>query len=159
MSENEQATGNGQAPQGGQIVIQKIYIKDASFEVPSAPGIFQEQGQMDVNLNLSQKAQPIGDDHYEVVLTVTVTTKVGDKTAYLVEVQQAGIFGIRGLDQPQTHGALGIFCPNTLYPYARQAISDLVAQGGFPPLVLQHVNFEAIYAEQMKKQQEQPQAN
>ncbi len=155
MSENEQAAGNGQAAEGGQIVIQKIYIKDASFEVPGAPGIFQEQGQMDVNLNLSQKAQPVGDDHYEVVLTVTVTTKVGDKTAYLVEVQQAGIFGIRGLEQPQVHAALGIFCPNTLYPYARQAISEMVSLGGFPPLVMQHVNFEAIYAEQMQKQQEQ----
>lgn len=155
----ETAAANGQAQDSGQIVIQKLFVKDVSFEVPGAPQIFQEQGQLEVSLNLAQKAQPIADDHYEVVLTLTVTTKNGEKTAYLAEVQQAGIFGIRGLEQAQTHAALGIYCPTVLFPYARQMVSELVSQGGFPPLMLQHINFEAMYAEQMRKQQEQAPAD
>ncbi len=147
-------------PQEGtpQLNIQKMFVRDISFEAPNSPDIFGDQGQMDVQLNISQKAKPLSDDVYEVVLTVTVTSKMGDKTAYLVEVQQGGLFGIRGFEKAQLHAALGSYCPGVLFPYARQVISEQVAHGGFPPLVLQHMNFDAMYAEQMRKQQEEQQA-
>ncbi|HQW81369.1 MAG TPA: protein-export chaperone SecB, partial [Pseudomonadota bacterium] len=101
----------------------------------------------------------IGDNVYEVVLTVTLTCKINDKTAYLAEVQQAGIFGMMGFDQATLHGMLGTFAPNTLFPYARQAIAALVLDGGFPPFLLQPVNFDQIYAENMRRRAlEQPAA-
>jgi len=153
MSENEIAGANGAAPQGnvGQVAVQKIYVRDSSFEVPGAPMIFQEQGQPNIQLNLSQKVQTIGDNVFEVVLTVTVTCKIADKTAYLAEVQQAGIFTLSGFDQNSLHAIIGTFCPNTLFPFARQAIADLVTNGGFPPFLLQPVNFEQLYAEQTRR--------
>ncbi|MBI2398601.1 MAG: protein-export chaperone SecB [Xanthomonadales bacterium] len=143
--------------QMAQVAIQKIYVKDASFEAPNAPMIFQDPGQPNIQLSLNQKVQTLGENVYEVTLTVTLTCKVGDKTAYLAEVQQAGIFGLIGFDQPNLHGILGTFCPTTLFPYARQAISGLVLDGGFPPFMLQPVNFDQIYAESMRRRaQEQP---
>ena len=151
---------NGAAPeqQTAQVAVQKIYVKDASFEAPNAPMIFQEQGQPNIQLNLNQKVQTIGENVYEVTLTVTLTCKMAEKTAYLAEVQQAGIFGMIGFDQQNLHGMLGTFCPNTLFPYARQAISNLVMEGGFPPFVLQPVNFDQIYAESMRRRAQEQQA-
>ena len=138
-----------------QFSLQKLYLKDISFESPSAPMIFQEQGQPDLKLNLAQKVNSVGDDVFEVVLTVTVTNKVGEKTAFLAEVQQAGIFGIKGMEPAQLQATLGSYCPSVLYPYARQVISDLVTHGGFPPLLLQPVNFDHIFAERLRQQQDE----
>jgi preprotein translocase subunit SecB len=153
------ANGAADQPQMAQVAVQKIYVKDASFEAPNAPVIFQEQGQPNVQLGLNQKVQTIGENLYEVVLTVTLTCKINDKTAYLAEVQQAGIFGLIGFEQAALHAVIGTFAPSTLFPYARQAISNLVLEGGFPPFVLQPVNFDQVYAESMRRRaQEQPAA-
>ena len=135
----------------GQVVVQKIYVKDASFEAPGAPHIFQEQAQPQVQLNLNQAVNSLAEGVYEVVLAITVTCKFGDKNAYLAEVKQAGVFNINGFDQASLHGILGTFCPNTLFPYARQTISDLVLAGGFPPFLLQPINFDQIYIDQMRR--------
>ncbi|HEY8009724.1 MAG TPA: protein-export chaperone SecB [Rudaea sp.] len=153
-------TTNGAAEVGAQLSLQKVYIKDASFEVPGAPQIFQEQGQPQVQLNLQQQVGMLADNVYEVVLTVTVTCKLEEKTAYLAEVQQAGVFGVTGFDAQTRDTVLATYCPNVLFPYARQIVSDLIQNGGFPPFLLQPINFEALYAEQARRQAEAaPQAN
>jgi preprotein translocase subunit SecB len=144
-------TANGAAGAEATLTIQKLYIKDASFEVPNAPQIFQEQAQPQVQLNLSQKVSNFAENLYEVALTVTVTCKVGDKTAYLAEVQQAGVFGLVGFPQQDLQTVLATYCPHTLYPYARQAISNMILDGGFPPFNLQPINFEQLYAQQMNR--------
>lgn len=160
MTENTApATTNGDAQNGAQLSLQKVYIKDASFEVPAAPQIFQEQGQPQVQLNLQQQVGALAENVYEVVLSVTVTCKLGDKTAYLAEVQQAGVFGVMGFDTQSRDAVLATYCPNVLFPYARQAVSDLIQNGGFPPFLLQPINFEALYAENMRRQAEGTAAN
>jgi preprotein translocase subunit SecB len=136
---------------GAQLQIQKIYSKDVSFEIPNAPKVFQEQGQADVKLSLAQRVEELGDNLEEITLTVTVTATIGEKTAYLAEVAQAGIFLINGFNEQQKHAIVNTFCPNTLFPYARTAITTLVADGGFPPLTLQPVNFEQLYAQRMQQ--------
>ncbi len=135
------------------LVIQKLYVKDASFEVPHAPEIFQDQNPQQVQLNLSQKVANFAQDLYEVVLTVTVTCKAGERTAFLAEVQQAGVFTLTGFQPEQLQGVLATYCPHVLYPYARQVIGDLVMNGGFPPFLMQPINFEQLYAEQLRRQQ------
>lgn len=149
MAENTPASNGQSAPM--QLNVQKIYVKDASFEVPNAPQVFQEQGQPQVQLNLSQKAEKLADGVHEVVLTLTVTCTLNDHTAYLAEVHQAGIFAIEGFDDNNLNAILGSYCPNMLFPYARQIISDLVQNGGFPPFLLQPINFDALYAEQARR--------
>jgi len=134
-----------------QFQIQKLYTKDVSFELPNAPKIFQEEGQADVKMSLAQRVDEMGDNLHEVVLTVTVTATVGEKTAYLVEVAQAGIFLLAGFNEQAAHAVMNTMCPNTLFPYARQLISTLVSDGGFPPLILQPVNFEQLYAQRMQQ--------
>jgi preprotein translocase subunit SecB len=134
--------------------LQKVYVKDASFEAPGAPQVFQEQGQPQVQLNLQQQVVTIGENVFEVVLSVTVTCKLGEKTAYLAEVQQAGVFGMAGFDAAGRDTVLATYCPNVLFPYARQIVSDLIQAGGFPPFLLQPINFEALYAEQARRQAE-----
>ena len=134
--------------------IEKLYVKDISLEVPNAPQIFQEQAQPQVQLNLSQKVSNFAENLYEVVLTVTVTCKVGDKTAYLAEVQQAGVFGLVGFPANDLQQVLATYCPHTLYPYARQAISQMILDGGFPPFNLQPINFEQLYVEQSRRRAE-----
>ena len=152
--EQNQAAATEEQPQA-QFQLQKLYVKDVSFEVPGAPQIFQEDGQVEIKLNLAQKVEDIAEGVHEVVLTVTVTATLDEKTAYLVEVQQAGIFAIVGLPEQGRHAALNTLCPSTLFPYARRVISDLVAEGGFPPLVLQPINFDQIYAQRMQEAQAQ----
>ena len=161
MSENTPTAvpGNGAGDASAQLSLQKVYIKDASFEVPGAPHIFQEQGQPQVQLNLSQQVGTLAENVYEVVLTVTVTCKLAEKTAYLAEVQQAGVFGISGFDNTNRDAVLATYCPNVLFPYARQIVSDLVQNGGFPPFLLQPINFEALYAEQMRRRADGQQPN
>jgi len=140
-----------EAAASAQFQVQKLYTKDVSFELPNAPKIFQESGQADVKMTLSQRVESLGENMHEVVLTITVTATVDDKTAYLAEVAQAGIFLVAGFNDQATHAVINTMCPNTLFPYARQTISSLVIGGGFPPLVLQPVNFEQIYAQRMQQ--------
>jgi preprotein translocase subunit SecB len=138
-----------------QFQIQKLYTKDVSFELPNAPKVFQQEGQADVKMSLAQRVEQLGEDLHEVVLTVTVTATVGETTAYLVEVAQAGIFLISGFNEQAIHAVMNTMCPGTLFPYARQSISNLVSDGGFPPLVLQPVNFEQLYAQRMQQMAEE----
>jgi preprotein translocase subunit SecB len=138
-----------------QFQIQKIYTKDVSFELPNAPQVFQEQGQADVKMSLAQRVEDLGDGLNEIVLTVTVTATIDEKTAYLVEVAQAGIFLLSGFNEQSAHAVMNTMCPNTLFPYARHLISTLVGEGGFPPLVLQPVNFEQLYAQRMQQMMEE----
>ncbi len=138
-----------------QFQLQKIYLKDASFELPNAPQVFQEDGQVEIKMNLAQKVENLAEGVHEVNLTITVTATIGEKTAYLAEVQQAGIFAITGLNEQSQHAAINTLCPHTLFPYARRVITGLVADGGFPPLVLQPINFDQIYAQRMKEAQAQ----
>ena len=149
---NGQANGQAGPP---QLVLQKIYVKDVSFEAPNAPQVFQELGENDpqpqVQLNVGQKATDLGNDLYEVVLSLTLTCTLGDRTAYLAEVEQAGLFGIAGFNEMDHAGIIGSYCPNLLFPYARQIISSLVLEGGFPPFLLQPINFDALYAEQQRR--------
>jgi len=135
--------------------LQKIYVKDVSFETPNAPDIFNEQGQPEIKMNLNQKVKKITDDIYEVVLAITVTCKINEKTAYLAEVHQTGIFSLKNFDENILHQTLGSYCPGVLFPYARQMVSDLVMNGGFQPLLLQPVNFDQLYAQQMQQAQQQ----
>ncbi len=157
MSE-EQAAVNEQQ-QKGQFGVQRIYLKDSSFEAPNVPDIFREQWKPQINLDLntrSQKLKTEGDEGlYEVVLALTVTAKLGEKTAFLAEVQQAGIFKIDGLEGQALHQTLGAFCPNLLFPYARQAVDNMVIGGSFPALMLAPVNFDAIYAQSVQQQAKQ----
>ena len=137
-----------------EFAIQKIYVKDISFEAPNTPQVFREQWTPDVNLQLSNAATTLGADVHEVVLSLTVTTKVGDKTAFLVEVQQAGIFTIRGYSTEEMGVMAGSYCPGILFPYAREAISDIVTRGGFPQLLLAPVNFDALYQQHIQKREQ-----
>ena len=147
-------TANGQAGQP-QLVLQKIYVKDVSFEAPNAPQIFQEMAESDqqpqVQLNLGHRATDMGNDLYEVVLSLTLTCHLGERTAYLAEVHQSGVFGIAGFDEADRAGIIGSYCPNLLFPYARQVTSSLVLEGGFPPFLLQPINFDALFAEQQRR--------
>jgi preprotein translocase subunit SecB len=156
MAENTNGQANGQAQQPqAQLNLQRIYVKDVSFEAPGSPQIFQAtSGQPNVELNLTQRVNALNDTAYEVVLSVTATCKVEDKTAYLAEVHQAGIFGLTGFDAQTREAVLSTYCPNALFPYARQLISELVQSGGFPPFFLQPINFDALYAEQVRRRGE-----
>ena len=153
--EQNQVAATEEQPPQAQFQLQKLYVKDVSFELPNAPQIFQDDGQVEIKLNLAQKVEALAESVQEVVLTVTVTATLGEKTAYLVEVQQAGIFSITGLNEQSEHAAVNTLCPHTLFPYARRVITDLVAEGGFPPLVLQPINFDQIYAQRMQEAQAQ----
>lgn len=138
-----------------QFAIQKIYTKDISFETPNSPTIFRDKWEPSVDFNLGTNVQNLDEQTYEVSLTVTVTVKCGEKTAYLVEVCQSGIFLMSAFTDQEKGPMLGSFCPNILFPYAREAVSDLVAKGGFPQLLLAPVNFDAIYQQHIQQQQAQ----
>lgn len=144
---------NGAPPQL-QLDIQRLYVKDCSFEAPHVPQIFLEEWKPELNLDLNIQTAPVGQDMHEVVLRITATVKVKDKVAYLVEIHQGGIFSLQGFDTEQLKQTLGIFCPNLLYPYARAAISAMVNQGGFPPLYLAPINFEMLYQQHQQNPQQ-----
>ena len=151
---SDETTNGAVAPAeaaGPAFTVEKIYVKDVSFEVPGAPAIFTENVQPELQLNLNQRVQRLGENAFEVVLGVTLTCKAGDKTAYVAEVQQAGIFGLMGLEAQAVDVLLGTQCPTLLVPYVRQLVSDLVQAGGFPPFFLQPINFEALYAESLRQ--------
>jgi preprotein translocase subunit SecB len=139
-----------------QILLQKIYVKDFSFESPNAPEVFTKgDWSPKTNLNLRSSHNPSHSDVHEVVLTVTVDAKHEDKTLFLVELQQAGLFQISGYSKEEFEAIVGTFCPNTLFPYAREAVASVVARGGFPEFLLQPINFDALYAESRKQAQAQ----
>jgi preprotein translocase subunit SecB len=151
MSEETNNGAVAPAEAGAAFTVEKIYVKDVSFEVPGAPAIFTENVQPDLQLNLNQRVQRLNENAFEVVLGVTLTCKAGDKTAYVAEVQQAGIFGLVGLEPQAVDVLLGTQGPNILFPYVRQLVSDLVQSGGFPPFFLQPINFDALYAETLRQ--------
>lgn len=158
MTEDAEGQANAQQQDGEQqFNVQKVYLKDASFETPNSPSIFTQDWDPNINVELNTKADRVADDVLEVVVTVTVTAKVNETTAYLCEVQQAGVFTVKGFEGEQMNMILGIHCPQILFPYAREAVSDLVAKGGFPQMLLAPVNFEGLYAQNRAQQQEQQQ--
>jgi preprotein translocase subunit SecB len=132
--------------------IEKIYVKDASIEVPNAPSIYTDRAQPQINVELGNVAQQIETGFFEVALKVTVTSKIEDKTAFLVEVTQAGIFQIRNVPEENMEMIVGITCPNILFPFAREAVADMVVRAGFPSLLLNPINFEALFAQQKMQQ-------
>jgi preprotein translocase subunit SecB len=154
MSKDKQET---QAPSkdGPVFTIQRIYTKDVSFEAPNTPDIFKAEWKPDVNVDLQTKTNPLEDGIYEVILHLTVTVKMQDKNAFLIEVHQAGIFTLKGFPEQQLGHAIGSMCPNILYPYARETISDIVTRGGFPQLLLAPVNFDALYLQHLEQQKKQ----
>jgi preprotein translocase subunit SecB len=144
--------------QQATFAIDKIYVKDLSLEIPNAPQIFLERAQPEVTVQLHTEGASISDGVYQVTLTVTVTAKIGDKTMFLVEAGQAGIFQIRNVPQQDMDPILSIACPNILFPFARETIADAVTRAGFPAVLLSPVNFEAIYQQRMQQQQGQQEA-
>lgn len=142
-----------------QFMIQRLYIKDLSFEVPNAPAVFQQQWEPELNLELNVKNTELEKNVYEVVLSLTVTVKNQKATAFLVEIQQAGIFTIQGTPPDQLDHLLGSFCPNILFPYAREAITAQIMRGSFPQLVLAPINFDALYMQQMEEKQKSASKN
>ncbi len=158
MADNPQAAAGSENANQPQFALQRIYVKDLSFESPNSPTVFQEQWKPQVNLDLNTSHTKISDNQFEVVLSLTVTAKVGEKVAYIVEIQQGGVFMVQNIEGPQLGQMLGAYCPNILFPYAREAIDGLVNKGSFPALMLAPVNFDAIYAQALKRKQEEAQA-
>ena len=145
-------TSNEGADSQPQLRIERMYLKDASFESPGSPSIFSEQWRPETQVDINTTVNNLGDNRHEVVLAVTVTSKRdGDRVAFVAEVHYAGIFVINGLDAQQLHQVIGIACPNTLFPYVRENLDSLVVRGGFPAMQLAQVNFEALYAQAMQK--------
>ncbi len=138
--------------------IEKIYVKDVSLEVPNAPEIFLEQDSPEVGIQLQIGVKKLSEDAYEVTLTVTVTAKIGEKTVFLIEVGQGGIFRIRNIPEDNMAPLLSIACPNILFPYARETVASLATSAGFAPVVLQPVNFEALYAARAQQEQQAAEA-
>ncbi len=138
--------------------IEKIYVKDLSLEVPNAPAVFLERETPRVDVQLSTEAKAIDEGHYEVVLSVTTTATLKEKTVFLVEAKQAGIFQVRNLPRESLDLVLAITCPNILFPYARETVSDSITRSGFPAFLLAPVNFEALYQQRMQQQQQPAEA-
>ena len=138
--------------------IEKIYVKDVSLEVPNAPEIFLEQDSPEVGIQLQIGVKKLSEDAYDVTLTVTVTAKIGEKTVFLIEVGQGGIFRIRNIPEDNMAPLLSIACPNILFPYARETVASLATSAGFAPVVLQPVNFEALYAARAQQEQQAAEA-
>jgi len=134
--------------------IEKLYVKDLSVEVPNAPAIFMERDTPQTDVNLSTESRDLGSDIFHTSITVTVTAKAGDKTLFLVECTQAGLFRIQNVPADQMPMVLGIGCPNIIFPYLRETVSDVVIHAGFPPLLLNPVNFEALFMQQAQQQQQ-----
>ncbi len=129
-----------------QFIIQRIYVKDVSFEAPNSPAVFTEEWKPDTDLDLNTAVNTLPNNNYEVELSLTITVKSNDKVAFLVEVKQAGVFFIYGYQQEQLNHLLAVYCPNTLFPYAREVIAGLVSKGSFPEMHLSPINFDSLYA-------------
>lgn len=159
MSDAAQADLLQSTPQpngdGPQFALQRIYLKDASFEVPSAPAVFLQTWAPEISIDLATSVLKLDDgQHFEVTLALTVTAKNEGQTAFLVEVKHSGIFQAVGFSDAELGPLLGAYCPNLLFPYAREAISDIVGKGSFPQLLLQPINFDAVYAERQRLENE-----
>lgn len=154
MTDQDQAAAPEQKAQAtqGQFAVQRVFIKDVSFESPNTPEVFRQAWKPQINMDLNTRSNKLADDVYEVILTLTVTAKNEDKTAFLAEIQQGGIFKIEGLEGQALHHAVGAYCPNLLFPYAREAIDNLVVKGSFPALMLAPVNFDALYQQSLQQQ-------
>jgi preprotein translocase subunit SecB len=141
-------------PEGSQpsLQIEKLYVKDISLEVPHAPEVFTQQAQPEVEVQISTSAKQFAEGYFEVSIGATVTARAGERTLFLVEAAQAGIFSLRNVPAEQLDALLGIACPTILFPYLREAISDLVVRAGFPPVLLSPVSFEALYMQRMQQQ-------
>lgn len=150
----EQQAGQAQL----QFAIQKIYVKDISFETPNSPDVFNQEWKPEVNVEIDTKGRTVAEDVHEIVLGVTVTAKFGETVAFLVEVQQAGIFVLKNFPENEKAAMVGSYCPNLLFPYAREVVSDLVTKGGFPQFLLQPVNFDALYQQHLSRVKNQEQA-
>lgn len=136
--------------------IQRMYLKDLSLEQPNSPQILLEQTQPQVDINLGVGAEVVAEGVFEVTVTATVTTKIGERTLFLVEAKQAGIFEIRNIPDDQMQGIVGIVCPQMIYPYLRAIVSDICTRAGFPPILLTEVNFQAMYEAQQQQQAAEP---
>lgn len=156
MAEEEQNASNETAKAIARI--EKIFLKDVSFETPNSPSIFTMEWKPATEFELAHTARKIDDDVYEVVLVITATTKIDDKTAYLAEVHQSGIFTLKVSDEQQLEQATSVFCSRTLYPYACAAMADLVTKGGFPQLLLAPINFDALYQKKLQESGEAAEA-
>ena len=150
---DQATTGAAPEAQGPQFSLQRIYVRDLSFEAPKSPEIFRQEWTPSVELDLNTRQKPLEGDFHEVVLTLSVTVKTAGEVAFIAEVQQAGIFLISGLDAAAMRHTLGAFCPNILFPYAREALDNLVTRGSFPALMLAPVNFDALYAQELGRMQ------
>lgn len=148
------ASDSEQQATTGQLAIQKIYVKDLSFEAPNTPAVFTEKLNPAVDIHFSNETAELGENQHEVVLSVTVTVKQDDRTVYLVEVKQAGIFSIGGFSNEHLPAILATACPNILFPYAREVVSDIVTKGGFPQILLAPVNFDVLYAQELQRRQQ-----
>lgn len=155
MAENNEAQQPQPQPLQQQFGIQTLYVKDISFETPMGPALFQKQWQPKFGVELNTSSKKFQENSYEVVLSVTVTAKLEEEVAALVEVHQAGLFLVTGFEGEQLRQALGIFAPNILFPYVREAIDSICNRGGIPPMKLQPVNFEALYHNAVKEAQRQ----
>jgi preprotein translocase subunit SecB len=155
MADNDQQAGTQQNAQ--QFALQRLYIRDLSFEAPQGAKVFNKQWRPQVKVDLNTGSERVGDEQFEVVLTITATATLEDETAFLVEVQQAGLFLVKGLDGENLRRVLSVMCPTILFPYAREAIDGLAIRGSFPALMLQPINFEALYLQAVQQQgQQQP---
>lgn len=151
MSDELQTPVPSEAPPA--FAIEKIYVKDASLEIPNAPQIFLEREAPSIEVSLGTGGDKVSDGVYNAVLTVTVTARLNDKVMFLVEVTQAGIFRIENIPDTEISAILGMACPNILFPYLRETVSDLSVRAGFPPVLLNPVNFEAMYAQRLAQQE------
>jgi preprotein translocase subunit SecB len=151
MTEQNNAAAAGQQ----EFTIHKVYVKDVSFESPSTPQIFTQDWNPETNVQINTQAKALEEGLFDVELTLTVTAKVGEQTAYLVEIKQAGVFQASGFEDAQMGHLLGSYCPNLLFPYARAVVSSLVSGGGFPDLALAPINFDALYAQHVEQLNEQ----
>lgn len=149
----EAAAQAGNQQQGAQMAVQHVYLKDASYEAPSPHELGQSEGQPDLNLNLAQRTNQIGEGQWEVILTVTVTARQGEKTAFVCEVQYGGLFQFSGFTEEQMPYVVNVLCPNVLFPYSRAQITNLVQAGGFYLPPLQPINFEAIFRQRLAEAQ------
>jgi len=154
MAQEDNNVSQEQAQQPG-FSIEKIYVKDVSLEIPHAPQIFTDRTQPQVSIELSNLAQQIEESVFEVAIKVTVTSKIAEKTVFLVEVTQAGIFQVRNVPAESMEMIVGITCPNILFPYLRESVSDLIVRAGFQPVLLNPINFEALFAQQKQQEAEQ----
>jgi preprotein translocase subunit SecB len=146
-----------QPPQPATFQIEKIYVKDLSLEIPHAPAIFTEQVQPEIQVQINTGALQFGEGYYEVAVTATVTAKIGERTIFLAEVAQAGIFAVRNVPAADIGPLLGVACPTVIFPYLRETMSDVITRGGFPPLLLAPLSFEQLYLQQQAAAQQGPQ--